>query len=92
MVENIIDKIEKEISNYIDKKITIIQDGFLQSTYQIQTFEYNIENEILCVTDKRSINYLKINLNQIYKFEKNKQEIKLYIDNDTIITIQKDRL
>ena len=42
---------------------------------------------MLDITDEESKNYLKINLNQIYKKDINEKDIKLYLDNDTIICL-----
>lgn len=39
------------------------------------------------MTDEDSKNYLKINLNQIYKIKISEKDIKLYLDNDTIICL-----
>ena len=46
----------------------------------ISLLEFSLNN-----LDEETQNYLKINLNQIYKTEINKQNIILYLDNDTII-------
>ena len=92
MVENIIDKIKREINSYINKSVIIIQDGFIQSKYEIKTAQLSIDNEILSIINEEKITYLKINLNQIYKFDSDNSKLVFYMDNDTIITIQKDRL
>lgn len=85
MVQNINNNLEENLNTFIGKSVTIIQDGFLKSEYSIHKLHYFIEYEILNITDGESKNYLKINLNQIYKIENNENEIKLYLDNDTII-------
>lgn len=86
MVQNINNNLEEKLNDLIGKSVTIIQDGFLKSEYSIHKLNYFIEYEILNIIDKESNNYLKINLNQVYKIE-NKKEIKLYLDNDTIICL-----
>lgn len=52
--------------------------------YEEKLSNFDITHFILHIHEE-SNNYLKINLNQIYKIENNKKEIKLYLDNDTII-------
>ena len=79
--------LQKNLEKLISKTVTIKQDGFLKSKYSMQKFEFNITFEILNITDENSINYLNINLNQIYKTEINEESITLYLDNDTIIYI-----
>ena len=94
MVQNTNNSLEEKLNEFIGKNITITQDGFLKNKYSIHKLKYFIEYEISNITDDESINYLKINLNQIYKIEINQKHIKLYLDNDTIISlaIKKDRL
>lgn len=87
MIQNINNDLEEKLNDFIRKSVTIIQDGFLKSEYSIHKLNYFIEYEILNITDEESNNYLNINLNQIYKIENNETEIKLYLDNDTIICL-----
>lgn len=87
MIQNTSNNLEEKLNDFIEKNVIIIQDGFLKSEYSMHKLNYFIEYEILNITDEESNNYLKINLNQIYKIENNKKEIKLYLDNDTIICI-----
>lgn len=87
MIQNINNDLEEKLNHFIRKSVTIIQDGFLKSEYSIHKLNYFIEYEILNITDEESNNYLNINLNQIYKIENNETEIKLYLDNDTIICL-----
>ena len=89
MVENIIDKIKQEVSSYINKNVIITQNGFIQSKYEIKTAEFSVDNEILSILAREDITYLKINLNQIYTFDSDDLKLVFYMDNDTIITIQK---
>lgn len=69
MIKNINNNLEEILSDFIGKSITVIQDGFLKSEYSMNKLNYFIEYEILNIIDKESNNYLKINLNQIYKIE-----------------------
>ena len=87
MVQNTNNNLEEKLNEFIGKNVIITQDGFLKNKYSIRKLEYFIEYEILNITDDESQNYLKINLNQIYKIEINEKDIKLYLDNDTIICI-----
>ena len=87
MAENINNSLETKLKEFIGKNVIITQDGFLKNKYSIHKLKYFIEYEILNITDDESKNYLKINLNQIYKIEINKNDIKLYLDNDTIISL-----
>lgn len=85
MLQNRDDNLEEKLREFIGKNVIITQSGFLENKYSIQKLKYFIEYEVLNITDERSKNYLKINLSQIYKIRINKKNIKLYLDNDTII-------
>ena len=87
MVYNTNNSLEEKLKEFIGKSVTITQDGFLKNKYSIHKLKYFIEYEILNITDDESQNYLKINLNQIYKIEINEKDINLYLDNDTIICL-----
>ena len=87
MIQNTNNSLEEKLKEFVEKNITITQEGFLKNKYSIHKLKYFIEYEILNITDEESKNYLKINLNQIYKIEINEKDIKLYLDNDTIICL-----
>ena len=87
MAQNTNNSLEGKLNEFIGKNVIITQDGFLKNKYSIRKLEYFIEYEILNITDEESQNYLKINLNQIYKIEINQKDITLYLDNDTIICL-----
>lgn len=87
MTQNINNSLEEKLNEFVEKSVTITQDGFFKNKYSINKLKYFIEYEILNITDEESKNYLKINLNQIYKTEINEKDIKLYLDNDTIICL-----
>ena len=87
MAQNINNSLEEKLNEFVGKSVTITQDGFLKTNYSIHKLKYFIEYEILNITDEENQNYLNINLNQIYKMEINEKDIKLYLDNDTIICI-----
>ena len=85
MVQNTNNNLEEKLDEFIGKNVSITQDGFLKNKYSINKLKFVIEYEILNITDEETQNYLKINLNQICKTEINKQNMTLYLDNDTII-------
>ncbi len=87
MVQNTNNSLEEKLNEFIGKDVTITQDGFLKNKYSIHKLKYFIEYEILNIIDEESKNCLTINLNQIYKMEINEKNIKLYLDNDTIICL-----
>ena len=87
MSQNINNSLEEKLNEFVGKSLTITQDGFLKNKYSINNLNYFIEYEILNITDEESKNYLMINLNQLYKIEINEKDIKLYLDNDTIICL-----
>lgn len=87
MVQNTNNNLEEKLNEFIGKNVIITQDGFLKNKYSIHKLKYFIEYEILNITDDESKNYLMISLNQIYKMETNEKDIKLYLDNDTIICL-----
>ena len=82
-----IQEIEEKIKDFIGNHVIINQGGFLESKYWIEKLSYFIEDEILNITDEESDNYLKINLNQIYKTENKEKGIKLFLDNDTTLLL-----
>lgn len=87
MVQNTNNNLEEKLNEFIGKNVIITQEGFLRNKYSIHKLKYFIEYEILNITDDESKNYLKINLNQIYKIKISEKDIKLYLDNDSIICL-----
>ena len=87
MIHNTNNNLEEKLNELIGKNVIITQDGFLKNKYSIHKLTYFIKYEILNIADEESNNYLKINLNQVYKIETNEKNIKLYLDNDTIICL-----
>jgi len=82
MVENMNNCIDEKLNKFMGREVIINQEGFLENKYEIQKLKYGVEYEVLSITDEKSDNYLRINLNQIYKIEDNEKEIKLFLDND----------
>ena len=88
MVENICSNLDKKINKFVEKKVTVVQEGFLESRYLLKNLQCKIEYEILSITDKESENLLKINLNQVYKILERENKIEFYLDEDTIIKLE----
>lgn len=88
MIKNIQKRLEKKLSSFVGKSIIITQNGFLKNKFFIIKLKFNIEYEILTITDKESKAYLSINLNQIYHIRETNRQTKLYLDNDTEITLE----
>ena len=86
MEKNIIEDLEKNLKNLKQKNVIINQNGFLESKYPINNLKYFIESDILNILDEKEQNYIKINLNQVYKIY-NKEKIIFYLDNDTTIIL-----
>ena len=74
MEKNIIEDLEKNLKNLKQKNVIINQKGFLESKYLINNLKYFIESDILNILDEKEQNYIKINLNQVYKIY-NKEKI-----------------
>ncbi len=87
MIQHINNSLEGKLKEFIGKNVIIIQGGFLNNKYLIHKLKYFIEYEILNIADDEINNYLKINLNQVYNIEINENDIKLFLDNDTIICL-----
>ncbi len=91
MLKNVTDDLEKILDGFIEKDVMINQSGFVESTYSINKLKYIIEYDILNIIDENSKNSIKINLNQVYKFENEIDKIIFYLDNDTTITLSLKR-
>ncbi len=80
--------IENNLKKFKDNNIIIEQQGFIESHFKLKNFEYKIEHDILKLYDKNSENFITINLNQIYNTIYEQEKLALYLDNDTIITLE----
>ena len=87
MMQNYSSILEKNLNKFLGQNVTIIQDGFIQSCFMINNLKFIIEYEILNIFDESSNFYLKINLNQVYKINLDKKNIKLFLDYDTAIAL-----
>ncbi len=84
-MSEIVERIEECLKNFKSNTIRINQTGFMFEQFFIEKLIYKIETDILTLKDENKEIYLSINLNQVYQFETNKNEIILYLDNDTQI-------
>lgn len=77
------------IKSFKNKGIYIRLEGTIESIDTIHKLNYSIQYDILRLTDKISKNYFTINLNQVYRIKasNDKNVIKLYLDQDIIVTI-----
>ena len=91
MLKNVTDDLEKILDGFIEKDVMINQSGFSESTYSINKLKYIIEYDILNIIDENGKNSIKINLNQVYKFENEIDKIIFYLDNDIKITLSLKR-
>ena len=80
--------IENNLKKFKDNNIIIEQLGFIESPFKLKNFEYKIKYDILKLYDKNSENFITINLNQIYNTIYEQEKSTLYLDNDTIITLE----
>ena len=80
--------IENNLKKFKDNNIIIEQLGFIESHFKLKNFEYKIKYDILKLYDKNSENFITINLNQIYNTIYEQEKLTLYLDNDTIITLE----
>ena len=88
-MSNLTNILEENLNMFLNKNIEIVQEGFICSHYIINNLIYDIEYEILSISDNKYQIYLRLNLNQIYKIESTHTELKLYLDNDSSIFIKK---
>lgn len=77
--------LENELEKNQGREITIIQEGFIESKFNIKNAKCVIELDVLSIENEN--NYIRINLNQVSNVEKGESKIKLFFDNDTIIKI-----
>ena len=77
--------IKNNLKQMQGKDVIVVQEGFIESKSNIEKAKCNIEEDILNIDDGK--NYIRINLNQIYNMEVNKNGMSLFLDNDTNIKI-----
>ena len=86
MRENILNELKRKNG----KRIVICQTGFISTKFLVNCLSYKIEIDTLTINDETEGVYLRINLNQVYKYEIKDNKIKIYLDNDTVIIISED--
>lgn len=84
-------KLPKMLNEWKEKNVIVKEEGFLENKFKIEKMKYDINYEILNLMQKDREIYLKINLNQIYKIEERKEQIKIYLDNDTTILLELEK-
>ena len=82
------DEIINAIQKLKGKTINIRQEGFLETQFSVKDVIYDVIDDILKIDGNNEDNFIAMNLNQIYKMEQTKDEIVLFIDNDTVIKIR----
>ena len=87
MKRDMIVKIEKYLDKLQQKPVTIQQDGFLINQFFMEKMMYKIQSDILNLRDRTKEVYLSLNLNQVYQVEIGKNNIVLFLDNDTEIQL-----
>ena len=86
-MSEIVERIEECLKNFKSNTIRINQTGFMFEQFFIEKLIYKIETDILTLKDENKEIYLSINLNQVYQFETNKNEIVLTPKNRTFFEI-----
>ena len=84
-----IQKLKENLATFDSKNTVIRQLGFIESYFVIENFEYKMEYEFLKIYDKNNKIFIKFNINQIYNIIYTQEKLELYLDNDTIIVIEK---
>ena len=83
-----IQNLKEFLITFKSKNTLIKQSGFIESHLEMNNLNYEIEYEFLKIFDKNSENFITINLNQIYNTIYEQEKSTLYLDNDTIITLE----
>lgn len=77
------------LNKYLGEIVVIKQEGFLGAQYVIEKMHCGLQDEILRMWSAESGSYVSVNINQIYKVENSEEQIRIYMDNDTVINISK---
>lgn len=85
-------KLQEKLNMLQGKYIEVLQKGFLQSQYTIAKCNYCFKKDILNFKDETSKSELKININQVYKIDYDKNRIKFYLDNDMEIVLKEENI
>lgn len=87
MDNNMIVNIEKCLKELEEKTVRVSQNGFIMNQFFMQKMMYKIQSDILNLRDRTKEVYLSLNLNQVYQIEIGKNNIILFLDNDTEIQL-----
>lgn len=87
MDNKMIVKIEKCLNELEEKAVRVSQNGFIMNQFFIEKMMYKIQSDILNLRDMTKEVYLSLNLNQVYQIEIGKNNIILFLDNDTEIQL-----
>ena len=87
MDNNMIVKIEKCLNELEKKAVRVSQNGFIMNQFFMEKMMYKIQSDILNLRDMTKEVYLSLNLNQVYQIEIGKNNIILFLDNDTEIQL-----
>ena len=87
MDNNMIVKIKKCLDKLEKKTVRIIQNGFMINQFFMEKMIYKIQSDILNLRDMTKEVYLSLNLNQVYQIDIGKNNIVLFLDNDTEIQL-----
>ena len=85
------DEIINAIQNLKGKTINIRQEGFLETQFSVKDIIYDVIDDILKIEGNNEDNFIALNLNLVYKMDQTKDEIVLFIDNDTVIKIREKK-
>lgn len=87
MENNMVAKIEKCLEELQEKAVRVSQSGFVMNQFFMEKMMYKIQSDILNLRDRTKEVYLSLNLNQVYQVEIGKNNIVLFLDNDTEIQL-----
>ena len=87
MDNNMIVKIKKCLDKLEKKTERNNQNGLMRKLYFIEYKKYKIQSDILNLRDMTKEVYLSLNLNQVYQIDIGKNNIVLFLDNDTEIQL-----
>ena len=87
MDNNMIVKIKKCLDEVEKKTVRVSQNGFIINQFFMEKMIYKIQSDILNLRDMTKEVYLSLNLNQVYQIDIGKNNIVLFLDNDTEIQL-----
>ncbi len=87
MDNNMIVNIEKCLKELEEKTVIVSQNGFIMNQFFMKKMMYKIQSDILNLRDRTKEVYLSLNLNQVYQIEIGKNNIILFLDNDTEVQL-----